>query len=305
MAIFIIILILATIAVASITANKKSAKNKPLKYGSYVVYFILILLIIIAVSDDINLSINVLQFFLLFAVLSVLIYFLFTLTANSKVLKYIIGFTILISTLFAAFRLYDSIMNPIRFKKEQTIRYQATVEALKIIRTAQIAYKNEYDTYTPSLNELKKFIQNDSMTVIRREGEVPDSIYLKVGNNMEEAEKIALKLGMIKRDTIKISIMDTLFAGYDIERFGKVPFTNNLSFEMDTASINIGGLTVHVFEAKISNFQLLNGLDKQLILNMNDDALKMNNYPGLKVGSLYENNNNEGNWDKTYDLIKH
>ena len=71
---------------------------------------------------------------------------------------------------------------------------------------------------------------------------------------------------------------------------------------MDTASVEAGGMRINVFEAKVPNLVLLNGMERQLILNLDDDAIKNSRYPGLKVGSLQENNNNEGNWDKDLDL---
>ena len=111
-------------------------------------------------------------------------------------------------------------------------------------------------------------------------------------------------LDRIKRDTIKVNIIDTLFSNYDMKGFGIVPFTDNYIFDMDTASVDAGGLTINIFEAKVPNLELLKGMDKQLILNLNDNAVQNSKYPGLKVGSLEENNNNEGNWDKEFDLKK-
>jgi squalene cyclase len=48
---------------------------------------------------------------------------------------------------------------------------------------------------------------------------------------------------------------------------------------------------------------LLDGLNRQLILNLDDDAIEANKYPGIKVGSTEENNNNDGNWDKEIEVI--
>jgi hypothetical protein len=304
MTIFIIILIVGTLGIAYVSTNEKLSKNKNVKYTSYTGYFILILLILWAVSKDIGLSAIVLIIIAGFAALVLLIYGIFKIASESKELKYVFGIAFIFFSLFAAYNLYDMIMNPIRFKEEQVKRYQETVNELKRIRTAQNAYKDEYNVYTPSFDELKKFIINGSMTVIRKEGEVPDSIYLQQGNNLEKAEKVALKLGIIKRDTIKVRIFDTLFQGYDLKRFGIIPFTNGKKFDMDTASVIAGGLKINVFEAKVNNLDLLKGLDKHLILNLNDNAIKDKKYPGLKVGSLEENNNNEGNWDKEYDIVK-
>jgi hypothetical protein len=54
---------------------------------------------------------------------------------------------------------------------------------------------------------------------------------------------------------------------------------------------------ISVFEAKTPNDVYLQGLDRQEIVNMNDEAKTIGKYPGLKVGSLVEFNNNAGNWE--------
>lgn len=305
MTLYIIILILATIGVAFVTFSEKLSKNKLIKYGSYFVYFLLLEFIIFQVTESSDIPILLLVVFLGVALLVLLIKGSFILTSSNKMIKYVVSFFFLGIAIFAGYKLYDNIMNPIRFNAEKHARYKETIEELKHIRTAQKAYKNEFEKYTSNLDSLKLFVETGQMTVVRRIGEVPDSIYLQQNNNLQKAEKVALQMKIIIRDTSRVNIKDTLFQGYDLARFGKVPFTD-LEFEMDTASVTAGGgeLTIKVFEAKISNLDLLNGLDRQLILNINDDATKNSRYPGLKVGALEENNNADGNWDKEYDLKK-
>ncbi len=305
MTLYIIILILGTIGVALVTFNENLSSNKMIKFGSYIVYFLLIEFILFQITDGIEIPLIILGILIGVAILVLIIKGSFIITSSNRIIKYVISFFFLAIAIFAGYELYDSIMNPIRFNKEKFVRYKETIDELKRIRTAQKAYKNEYNKYSPSLDSLKEFISNGEMTVVKRIGEVPDSIYLQQGNNLQKAEKVALKMGLIVRDTLKVAIKDTLFQDYDLSRFGKVPFTN-LRFEMDTASVTAGGgeLKINVFEAKISNLELLKGLDRQLILNLNDYAIKNSRYPGLKVGDLEENNNGEGNWDKEYDLIK-
>jgi hypothetical protein len=304
MTLYIIILIIATIGVALVTFIESLSKNKLIKYGAYVVYFLLIEVILFAVTGGIEIPIIILIVLGALGLIAFLIKGSFVISANSKVAKLLISAVFLAGAIFAGYKLYDSIMNPIRFNAEKEKRYQATVDELKIIRKAQLAFKNEYNKYTPHLDSLKYFVMTGEMTFIKKEGEVPDSIYLQEGNNLEKAELRALKLGLIKRDTITQPVRDTLFKEYDFAKFGMVPFTDGKMFDMDTASIEAGGLTINIFEAKVYNKVLLNGMDKQLILNLDDDAQKNGKFPGLKVGSLEENNNNEGNWDKEYDLKK-
>jgi len=303
MTLFIIILIVATAGVAFVSFHESLSKNKLIKYGSYIVYFILVELILYVVTEDFAIPGIVLAAVLLVTLFILLIAGSFWVSTVNKAAKMLLSTIFIAGAFLLGYVLYESIMAPIRFDKEKRIRYQAAVDELKHIRTAELAYKKEHkEKYTNSLDELNQFIQSDSLTVIRKEGSVPDSIYLQQDNNLEKAEKFALKMGIIKRDTIKVAIKDTLFKDYDFKRFGIVPFTDNQKFELDTATVDAGGLKINVFEAKVPNEVLLNGMDKQLILNLNDDAIKNDKYPGLKVGSLEENNNNEGNWEKEYDL---
>ena len=304
MTVYLIILIVATIGVALVTFVESLAKNKLIKYGSYTVYFLLIELILYAITDNADIPIIILGIGVGVAVLILIIKGSFLISSGSKVIKYIVSFLFLAIAIFAGIQLYESIMTPIRFNAEKKIRYQETVDELKRVRIAQIAFKNEYEKYCPDMDSLKYFIQTDSMTVIRRVGEVDDSTFLQHNNDLKKAEIFAAKKGWIIRDTLRLSIQDTLFQDYDVERFGLVPFTGGMTFKMDTASVVAGGLTINVFEAKISNQELLNGMDKQLIANLDDDAKNLDRFSGLKIGSLKENNNNDGNWIKDYDLKK-
>jgi capsular polysaccharide biosynthesis protein len=117
-------------------------------------------------------------------------------------------------------------------------------------------------------------------------------------------EQEAVKKGVIKRDTFWIIAKDTLF-GKDFTssdlRF--VPGVNKadgtpLQFSMDTATLTSGsGYIIKVFEASVKYDDYLLNLNKQLLYNLDEVATKQNKFPGLRVGSLTEINNNSGNWE--------
>jgi hypothetical protein len=71
-----------------------------------------------------------------------------------------------------------------------------------------------------------------------------------------------------------------------------IPFT----MAMDTIETS-SKAKITVFEAKTPYDDYLKGLDRQEIVNLNDEAKTIGKYPGLKVGSLKEFNNNAGNWE--------
>ena len=184
-----------------------------------------------------------------------------------------------------SYLVFDSIMNPIRFKNEKDKRYEKTIERLMDIRTAQLAYRSEFEKFTGSFDTLITFVKNDSFKVVRQIGSMDDSV--------------AVAKGLVRRDTVKIGVLDSLFRkGYPVDSLRFVPYTHGAEFELGAGVLKSGsGLSINVFEAKVHNNVLLKGLDRQLIINENDLRKKMERFPGLQVGSLTEATNNAGNWE--------
>ena len=208
-------------------------------------------------------------------------------------MKKIIQIALAITIVVLAYLIWDSIQTPIRFNKEKDARYTATIQKLKDIRTAQTAYKDEYGKFTSSFDTLINFIKTDSMKLVRAEGSISDELLA-----MGWTEEIAVKEGLIVRDTIRIAIKDTLFPeNFNADLLWKVPFTEDASFDLATAYLTVSNLQVNVFEAKVHNDILLHGMDEQLIVNLNDRMKQQNNFSGVKVGDVNEPNNNAGNWE--------
>jgi hypothetical protein len=208
-------------------------------------------------------------------------------------MKKIIQIALAVIIVVLVYFIWESIQNPIRFNKEKDKRKAATIQRLVDIRTAQIAYKDEYGKFTASFDTLINFIKNDSMKLVKAEGALSDELLAQGWT-----EAIAVQEGLIKRDTIRIAIKDTLFSDdFNADLLWKVPFTENDSFQMATAKLKVSSLDVNVFEAKVHNDILYHGLDRQLVVNLNDRMKNQNNYPGVKVGDLEEANNNAGNWE--------
>lgn len=208
-------------------------------------------------------------------------------------MKRLIQIVLAILMVVLAYLVWESIQTPIRFNKEKDKRYAATIQRLKDIRTAQIAFKDEYGRFTGSFDTLINFIEHDSMKLVKAIGSIPDDLLAQGWT-----EAIALKEGIITRDTIRIAIKDTLFPKeFTAQELWKVPFTENAKFELATAKLMTGSVKVDVFEAKVHNDILLSGLDRQLIINLNERMKQSNNYPGVKVGDIAEPNNNAGNWE--------
>jgi hypothetical protein len=201
-------------------------------------------------------------------------------------MKTIIQILLSVAILGLGYMLVDSIRQPIRFQQEQKVRYDRTINRLKDIRTAQLAYRSMHGEFAGNFDTLINFVKQDSFRVVRSIGDLDDSL--------------AVAQGLIVRDTIRVSVKDSLFrAGYPVDSLRYVPFTGGREeFFLGAGNVMTGsGLEVKVFEASVHNDVLLRGLDRQLVINMNDERIKRDQFPGLRVGSLNETTNNAGNWE--------
>jgi len=205
-------------------------------------------------------------------------------------MKRVIQIVLLAIIVFLGYLIVDGIMNPIRFNKEKTKRESITIERLKDIRTAQVAYKSKFNKYTGNFDTLINFLKYDSFDIKKN-----------IGNYDMDAMTLmqAIRAGFVRIETTKVSVKDSLFKkNYPIDSLRIVPFTGNKEeFELGATVIQSGGLDVPVFEAKVHNDILLYGMDRQLVINYNEERQAKVKYKGLKVGSLEESNNNAGNWE--------
>ena len=200
-------------------------------------------------------------------------------------MKTVYQILLLIIIVVLSYLVYESILTPIRFNKNKDRRYAKTIERLKDIRTAQLAYRSEHNKFTGSFDTLIDFVKFGEFRVVRQIGSLDDSV--------------AVAKGLVKRDTVRISVIDSLFRpGYPVDSLRFVPFTGGAEFEMGAGELETGsGLAVKVFEAKVHNNVLLKGLNRQLVINLNDLRKKLERYPGLQVGSLEQATNHAGNWE--------
>lgn len=178
----------------------------------------------------------------------------------------------------------ESIMKPIRFEKEKNKRYDVTIQRLKDVRTAQVAYRSRFNKYTGSFDTLITFLKEGEFKVVKQIGSEDDSL--------------AVALKKVYRDTIRVAVRDSLFKNFPVDSLRFVPFSGGVQFELAAGELETGSkVKVKVFECKAHNDVILNGLDRQEIINMNDLAKKLEKYAGLKVGSMTEATNNAGNWE--------
>ncbi len=212
-------------------------------------------------------------------------------------MKTAIQVVLAVAIIVLGYLLWESIQKPIRFNKEKNRIERATIQRLKDIRSAQLAFRSEHGRFTGDFDSLIVFLKTDSFSVVQAIGSVPDSMIEEMGR--QKAELQALKEGLISRDTIRLSVKDSLFtANYPIDSLKFAPYTQGYEFELGAGVLaTTSKVVVRVFEAKVPYDILLAGLDRQLIVNYKETREKITGYPGLKVGSLEEATNNAGNWE--------
>ena len=204
-----------------------------------------------------------------------------------------IVFSLLIVVL--AYFLVESIMKPIRFNKEKDAREAAIKERLIDIRTAQEAFKSVKGYYTGSFDTLITFLQTDSLPLVFKRGSLTDEM-IAAGIT---TEREAVKKGLISRDTSYIPVRDSIFdKGYPIDQLRFIPGMEKTEFKMSAGRVMTTSMVlVNVFEAFALNDVFLGDLDRQLVVNYNDQRTKITGFPGMKVGDVRVPNNNAGNWE--------
>lgn len=204
---------------------------------------------------------------------------------------------ILIIAIFVlGYLIVESIMRPIRFQRQVDIREKAVINKLIDIREAEKAYKDVYKRYTGSFDTLEMFLKNDSFTVTKAIGQIPEEWLEELG--LEEARQKAIKEKVIVRETSKRQVLDSLFGeDYPIDSMKYVPYTDGVEFDIESNEIlTSSNLMVQVVEVKAYYDDLLKGLNEQLVTNYKDQQVTLTGFPGIKFGSLDEGTLS-GNWE--------
>lgn len=214
--------------------------------------------------------------------------------------------------IFLGYMIVKGVMKPINFQDEQKAREAVAIQKLKDIRDLQVAYKNKYGKYASTLDSLADFYKNDKMIINMQIGSVNDSVMMAHTDAVRNANKRAkltdkdlyelYKKGdhnLVFSIKQEIDVKDTLLKreGFDVEKLADIPFSNGKKIEMKSIVKQVSGVDVPLFEASIPYVDLLEGMDHQLIVNLNSEREKMHKYEGLKVGSIDNPNNNAGNWE--------
>ena len=236
----------------------------------------------------------------------------------NKSLKAILCILLALLCVFLVYKIYAGVMEPVKFEKEVNARKKVAVQQLKDIRDLQVAYKSVNDKFTASFDTLKQFYKTGEMVVLMQVGSKDDSLAMAHTTEVKKANKGITDEGLYKlyqqgdQNLVfsiqnKIAVKDTLFhsrSDFDIESIDKIPFAVGeygaaevKNVEMDAIVKKVSGVDVPLFEAKMPYKSLLNGLDRQLLINLVSELKDQGRYEGLQVGSVTSPNNNAGNWE--------
>ncbi|MDR1793527.1 MAG: hypothetical protein LBR36_08860 [Bacteroidales bacterium] len=221
----------------------------------------------------------------------------------------IIKVVLLLCNLVLGFLIYRSIMRPQKFQDICQARRTEVIGKLTTIRALQSYYKQEYGSYAKSFDQLKDFWNNGKVTIVKKEGSVPDTL----------TEEQALKMKLIRRDTMRVSAKeeiqgkDTLFRNFNVDAFDIVPYSGGEKFEIDADTIKRSNIPVYVYQVTAFKRQYLNDIDNDprvkssflgnlLFNNLQGEFLGKNfdfreDVKDVILGSMTEPST-DGNWEK-------
>lgn len=211
-------------------------------------------------------------------------------------MKRVIQILLLIFIFVLGYLVVESIMRPIRFQRLVKERENAVISRLKDIREAEKAYKDVYEVYMGDFDTLKMFLVNDSFSVTKAIGMIPETWLEEYG--LDEAKAKALKEGIIVREVSKTNVMDSLFgADFAIDSLSFIPYSEGIEFNIEADKLlTSSNLLIQVVEVRADFDYFLKGLNEQLIVNYKDSRVTMTGYAGIKFGSL-EEGSLSGNWE--------
>ncbi|MBQ8937417.1 MAG: hypothetical protein IJ066_06815 [Bacteroidaceae bacterium] len=208
---------------------------------------------------------------------------------------------------------WRSIQDDIDFGKEVTVRENAVKARLLEIKAAQEEYKlqNPEGMYCDSLYKLVEFVRNGRIPKVVKEGVLSDEQMEKglterkaaeIVNSGDAAAIAANGLQGFRRDTTWVNLADSLFGpGYNADSIRYIPYAEGDTFQLQAqTTVTRSGTIMYVMECAAPDTSFLKNMGRngeRLIVNRAQLADDMGSYPGLKIGDLWNWNNNAGNWE--------
>ena len=159
---------------------------------------------------------------------------------NSKV-QLGIKAVLIVACLFLTIRIYQSIMQPIKFQRIERSRLCEITEQVENIREAQLAYKSEMGSYCASIQELVGFVDTGFISIIERK----DTSFMYYDNiYQKEMNKDSVMIRVLGQEKVSMQLFGE---GFMAESLRHISGTDS-SFSMDASEINKNGVDVATFE---------------------------------------------------------
>jgi hypothetical protein len=228
---------------------------------------------------------------------------------NKKLINVFLGLCV-VGLLFITWR---SIQDTEDFDADVRARENVVKARLMEIREAQEAYKAQYGEYCPDWSVLIRFVETGRLPIIMKQGVLTDK-QMDAGLTERSAAEIVASgdqaaiaangLQDFRRDTIWVSLKDSLYnrKGFVADSLRYIPFAEGDTFGLAACpNTTRSGTIIQVMECCAPDSSFLKGMGKQgsrIINNRAEEADAKGAYPGLKIGDIGGNwNNNAGNWE--------
>jgi hypothetical protein len=208
-------------------------------------------------------------------------------------LRWIPSVILLLLAIFLGVKIYDGILEPIKFNEEKIGKFSVVVDNLKIIRDAEVKYYEVNSQYTADKAGLINFI-NTARLAITETKTIVEQINKGGGVIIDEEKRVT--------DTIGYEPVLKYFKNRNFKDMFKVPGTNGIEFEIEVGSVEkVPGLVVATFRARTPKKGILAGMNESL-LKQEIEAVENDQIKGefVSVGSLEEVTTG-GNWPPAYD----
>lgn len=212
-------------------------------------------------------------------------------------MKAIIQIVLWVVILVIGYFIYNSIQEPIEFKKIKQERYLPVIDRLDDVRISEIAYKDVTGKYSDDFDELVAFVDTGQFVLTQSR----DTTYLD--EEYKETYGVDKYVPDIIIDTLGYtSVKDSLFKNTD--RYKEMMYVPNTDkkekFELDAGIIILKDRDIPVFEAKVDKAVVLKGLNKNLVeIEKDRKSVDDINGPYIRVGAM-DRINDTGNWPKDY-----
>lgn len=249
-------------------------------------------------------------------------------------MKHVIRIVLLAVICLLGYLTVDSVVTPIRFEETRKKRENAITKNLINIRTAELEFRSQKGYFTADFDSLITFLKTTPKKEVLKEGSLTDA-QLEAGLTEEKAVKIINtacakaakrldtdniddiyvyiwandkdiidnKLIGFRRDTVNKNMLEELYHGAitaeNVADIAICPFSDGERFilEVNNDYKTSQGIRVPLFQCSAPFEMFLADQDKQELANLKDKEIKVEHFPGLRVGDITAPNNNAGNWE--------